>query len=204
MKNLKCIPIMYLFGILLLGGCYAENKDIKALENRATDIQSKNVALEKRIDEIETQMFDLRGRLTFLEMSQNPFETAIIHPSRREFQRIDTSSGFFLISCLDAKPFLQGYKVILKIGNPSSAIYNGFKIKAKWGRKFDYKKTSSGGPNYEDWKKSLREKETSYVNDLKPASWNRIELILSPAKSEELEHIELSLQTGVVSLLRER
>jgi hypothetical protein len=93
--------------------------------------------------------------------------------------------------------FLGGYKLILHLGNPSSATYNGFVLKGKWGKNFDYTQTSL---KYEDWEKSLNEKTVTYVNDLRPGSWNTVELILSPAKSEELEHVELSMQTDKVSL----
>jgi hypothetical protein len=187
MRNLIYLPIFLLIGIIGFVGCIAEKKDIQALEN--------NIAYLRK------QIVNLEWKVTLLEISQSSYNTISINPAEKGFQRIDTSSGFFLISCVDAKPFLGGYKFILHIGNPSSATYNGFTLNAKWGKKFDFKQTSL---NYDDWKKSLQEKVISYVEDLAPGSWNKIELILSPTKPEELEHIELTMQTNKLSLLERR
>lgn len=93
------------------------------------------------------------------------------------------------------QPFLDGYKVILNLGNPTTATYRNFKLKVKWGKEFDYEKDEP-----EEWRKSLKETEKRFLDELKPASWNKVELVLTPAKSEEIKYIELSMETDEVML----
>jgi hypothetical protein len=98
MNNRILFPLHYLIGFLLLLGCSVESKDthknIKGLENSIKDIQS--------------QINALRLRALYLEISQKSNMIANIDPSEKGYQRINTSSGFFLISCVDAKPFPGG------------------------------------------------------------------------------------------------
>lgn len=128
-------------------------------------------------------------------------ESIVIDTSTKEYQRVDTSTGIFLISFEDARPCLDGYKLILNIGNPSLVIYKGFTLTVKWGKKFN-DKLPRQGKEYDEWEKSLQEKEMSFTEELKPGYWNRIELIISPAKLEQLGYLELSMDTNSLSLLK--
>jgi len=56
--------------------------------------------------------------------------------------------------------------------------------------------------DYEAWEKSIREKETSFAETLNPGRWNKVELVISPAKADEIEYLELSMRTDVIGLTR--
>lgn len=155
------------------------------------------LSCSKGSKELEKKVETLEMKILFLEMNQNNYRTVTLDPSSKEYQRIDTTSGFFLISLKDVKPYLDGQKIILDIGNPTSATYHGFKMNVKWGRKFD-----SNKDNYDEWKKSLKEKDVSFTDELRPATWNRVELIVSPAPPEQLGYINLSMETDTISLYK--
>jgi hypothetical protein len=114
------------------------------------------------------------------------------------FQRIDSDTGSFLVSCEDVTPYLDGYKIRLRIGNLSSATYNGFKLTVKWGRAMPTTvDQADGGTN------SLKEKEMSFTEDLRPGAWNSVEVVLSPAKPDQLKFLVLAnMETPILSLLK--
>lgn len=250
MIHFKFVIPITLIGILLFSG-YPECSEKKSIE------------LERKIRDLEMEISDLKFKVQLLELAQKSYRTADLDPSSlKKYQRIDTSSGFFLVALEDVMPYLDGYKLILSIGNPSSATYNGFTLKVKWGKRFEnseeyakwekltakheelsnkhselvlkilkleMKKTPSTKKLreefekvnnelkvlyadkelmfdfvYNKWKKSLSEKKVSFAENLKPASWNKIELIISPAKAEQIGYLELSMDTDGVILLEKK
>ena len=101
-------------------------------------------------------------------------------------------------------PYGNGFKLFLRIANITTVTYKGFKFKIKYGRQFDFKEIEQDLSSYEKWYSSLRVKELSFTEELQPAVWNKVELILSPAKTEELGHITLSMETNIISLFEPR
>ena len=131
-------------------------------------IKDANAKLEQRIAALEAKTDQLNRQVLRLQMSQNPYESVWIDVSSPGgYQRVDTTAGFFLIALRDAKPYLDGYKLLLNIGNPSSVTYSGFAMHAHWGVQ--------------------QEKDFSFTQDLRPASWNKVELVIAPAKAEDLK-----------------
>jgi hypothetical protein len=50
------------------------------------------------------------------------------------------------------------------------------------------------------WERSLKRDEVPFTEHLLPGAWTKIELILTPAKPEDLGYIELELKTDQVTL----
>jgi len=154
--------------------------------------------LEQQITELKNKVDKLNGettRLWFeLDAEKDRYSSILFDPSSKGYQRLDTSSGSFLVMLKDVQPYADGYKLKLHIGNTSSAEYSGFTLTAKWRKSFD-KLTS------EDLSKPQNEKTFNYTEKLLPGSWNTVSLILSPAQKEELEFIEISMSTDRVMLI---
>ncbi|MDA2918722.1 hypothetical protein MYX76_04400 [Desulfobacterota bacterium AH_259_B03_O07] len=173
--------------------------------------------LEEGIDINLEAILDIYDSIEELTEEQEKYKTVFIDTSSKGYSRIDTDNGTFLISFVDAKRHLDGLKLVFSIGNPTSATYKGFKLNAVWGkeyiadewlRKLDKKtqqKDSVVNPRdriyaYEKWQESLNMKSESYLESLKPGNWNKVELIISPAKEDQLGYLKLSMETDVVSL----
>lgn len=164
--------------------------------------------LQKQVEELRQEVQNLRQRLSRLNLdvirlraAQDAYKTVELDPaSPRKYQRIDSDTGSFLISVEEAEPYLDGYKVQLEIGNPSSASYSGFSVTVRWGKKYDWDKFDAA--SHEKWEKSIREKEISFTNSLVPGMWNRVELILTPTKADELGFLEVSIKTDTISFRR--
>jgi nitrous oxide reductase len=102
------------------------------------------------------------GKLFVLESQINRFETATFDFGEKGYSRLDCESGFFLVVVEDVKPFANGVRVSLRIGNPLSATFRNFTVKAKWGKTMPKFGEANWSQAYYEWTKSLTEKEFSF------------------------------------------
>ena len=135
-----------------------------------------------------------------LESASERYKTATFDPAEKGFSRVDTRGGMFLVSLEDAKPFLDGYKLALEIGNVQAVDYRGYTLNIKWGVKWD----TSGKQDYQEWRKSLRTKEFRQTERLVAGTWNRLEVAVTPAKPAEIGYIEVQLVTDTVAMTKPR
>jgi len=159
-----------------------------------------------KLDELSLEIKELKMRV--LELEKNTIENRIdisdltsqhksilLDQTSKSYQKLETNTGTFFISLQDIKPYGGGFKLKLVIGNPYSAQFNGFKLFIVWGKEF------KGFKNYAEWKELLREKEISFTDTIYPATWNKIELVISPAKNEDIGYLKLSMITDLISLI---
>jgi hypothetical protein len=176
----RAVPILCL---VILGFLYNEFGDLQF------KVWSTEYSLEKikpRLDTVET---DVRK----LKYSQNEF--AVLSPDEKGFSKVDTPIGPLLFSLGDMKPYADGYRVNIEIGNPNNATFKDLKLKIKWGARYDYKKQL-----FSEWEKSLRVKETTISKAIKPGTWNKVSVILSPASASEVGTLRFSAESNKISL----
>src|SRR5205823_1719781 len=130
----------------------------------------------------------LRWELWLVKMKSEEHDTAVFTPASSGYSRIDAPSGTFLVAVTEFKPYANGYRVSLDVGNPSAARYKGAKLNVKWGKPFDPK----ANVTYENWEKSLRQADTT-IQELRPATWNRVSVVLSPAVAEDTGYVQVSM-----------
>jgi hypothetical protein len=166
--------------------------------------QGKIQKLEAEVDRLQKEIDELKLETTFLKIFQNPYKSAVFDPSETKgYGRLDTTSGFFLFSITDIKPYLDGYKIVANVGNPSAARYIGFALKAKWGTRFDVNKAKTDKSyNYDSWHKTLTEKDIRFTETLKPSTWNKVSFVVSPAKPDAFGYLEISMTTDTVGLIQ--
>jgi Protein of unknown function (DUF3251) len=155
--------------------------------------------------ELRAQVEALRGEIASLkdELGQARVEIWKIMPTRSvkldpaapgKYERLDTDVGHFLISLENVVPYVDGYKVLLKIGNPLSADYGGFEVKATWGKRF------VRGLKWADWRRSLQVKTVTSTDRLRSGVWNKFEIVLAPAQADSLGYLEVGLTVDQVIL----
>jgi uncharacterized lipoprotein YehR (DUF1307 family) len=180
---------------------------IDNLEKHLNDLQLNYDGIKSHCNELEQKLFELQskhyedmGTLLYkhslLESMINRNKSITIDATSKGFQRLDTDLGPFLISVDGVTPYLNGHKLNLRIGNPSMCNFAGFTLKAKWGGAFN----QNGEVTYADWEKSLKSKEENFTERLEPGAWNKIEIVLAPAKPEQLEYIEIQMEVNHVLL----
>ena len=102
-------------------------------------------------------------------------------------------------------PYLDGQKVTLSIGNPSSATYSGFTLKVRWGMRYPKYDANKAGEYLEQYrlaKKSTQETEIKLTNKLSSGKWNKVSFNLTPAPANAFGRIELEIITNTVELGR--
>jgi len=174
----KLVLVLAICTVLLIG---CNETKISGLQSAVTAQGQKTAELEKKLSELETKIW-------FLELTRNPYERAVFDPAAQEgFQRVDTSVGTFTVVIEDVKPYADGVKVRLSVGNLTSATVSAGVVKVKWGQR------RSKEIPYADWEKTLSETEQKITNDLRPATWNRVTLTLPGIPPEKLGYLEVSM-----------
>jgi hypothetical protein len=170
------------------------------------DSETQTKALQDEVDRQRTSLIVLSANVKtlFEKYKKAEFNAAIASG----YQRIDSKTGVFLVLCDSVQPYLDGQKVRLKIGNVNSATYSGFTLHAEWGTKVPQLTEFRSGDEWDKffgaWEQSLRKIDIDSTLDLKPGSWNSVDIVLSPAKADELGYIGLSITTNSVILTADR
>ena len=160
--------------------------------------------LEKQIAELEKEVKDLKVGQEWLQnyaieqISSLQHATATFDPSSPgPYQLIDSSIGPVLVSLGKAEQYLDGYNVQLEVGNITAAALQGFKVSAKWAKR--YKKEDG---DYFTWLKSRKSKEYGFTGTLSSGKWNTFQIILPDTKPSEFGYLELSIETNTVSMTK--
>jgi hypothetical protein len=151
--------------------------------------------IDQRVAMLETTIQSLEKGLSDLELARKRSGEGEINVTERSYTRITSKTGFFLVSCEDIQPYLDGYRVKLQIGNPYAVTFSGCQILAKWGAKFDPQKMT-----YDDWQKGLKTKNFALTSDLRPATWNRVTITITPATPSDLKYFSVGLKTDSVKM----
>ena len=187
MRSYGLLALMITVGLFLFWGCedHKANKSmLEAMQKDISDLQ----AMQKDIS-------DLQFRIAMLEITKDPYKTAVFEPSEKGYQRLDSDCGIFLVSVQEVKPYLDGCRTPFHIGNPSAVIYPGFTLKIKW------VKRREKGEKFGDWQKQLQEKQQKFAEELKSGWWNKVVVTVSPAKPDQFGYLDLSMETDIVKLL---
>lgn len=155
-----------------------------AQQNRAiADLRRSNEALKAELGSVKA---DTSFNTLMLNI-QTASYTAELSLTDKSFSTVRTDLGIFLVSVQDVTPFANGVKLKLDVGNPQAMTYSGLKFKLSW-------KTASNtnGPD--------QTKEIDLPQRFLPGAWNRVELVLSPAKADDLANVRVSIDPNQVQL----
>jgi len=196
-----------MFGILVLL-LFAYSNEAQQGENHSLEALEKRVAkLEANVDLLAQAFLDLNSELNSKQHEECVFDLS--NPQElTSFKRIDSPVGNFYISIEDIKPYLDGYKVRIKIGNPSLAAFVGFSMRVDWAGKIEPPPPSLTRSEVAKWLETaastFQQKTFSFPHKLEPGTWTFVELVLTPAP-KKLGRIGFSqLQTPTVELLQRK
>src|ERR1700719_21352 len=183
----------------LLGFSFLIMSPVSAMGQTHQPISDPQVAnLRKELEQMKATIKDLADQLSktktdlaFFKFENGPKTWVLLDPTTPHvYSRVDTSNGFFLVSVEEATPYLDGYRVVLNIGNPLSARYSQFTVKAKWNKRYDWSKYTEA--SLAAWNASEKSKDTDVTQALEPGAWNRVTIILSPAAGDQLGYLTVS------------
>jgi len=94
--------------------------------------------LKEKFNELKTKVDELGKDLRqWQEISLTHENEATLDFSKKVFTTVKTRVGYLFVSSIDAQPYLDGYKLIVHIGNPTTARFDGITVKVQWGLPFD-------------------------------------------------------------------
>lgn len=112
MKSCQFIIVLLVSGIFVIG----------------CDQGSTSSELSNQIKELRSDLFALQFRVLALESAE-----ATVSTEEEGYDIAKTKFGPFTVSCRGATPYLDGFKVKLRIGNLTNAMFNGAKLNISWG-----------------------------------------------------------------------
>lgn len=210
--NMKYVGLALL--TLLLAGC-SEDQDARS---RIASLESRVSGLETRLATSEDQATKLNFR--FLSMQRAMFSKlesespAVVDPSSKCYSIARNEYGAFPVIIEDAQPYLDGFKIRLRVGNLTSAAMTDVKLEFVYGERDPVFPTldakSSAADNDKTFQQYFATVEQNQKNrrtlavdagkDFAPASWNIVEAIISPSKAEDLGRIEVKVKIAGMKL----
>ena len=173
---------------------------IQKLEGSLSQV-SKNVhsSFKDYSKELNKNLEDFtRGLQTNLNdrLTISASKVAVLNPISKEFTRVESNAGTFLVLVDKIERAENGYRLNLMLGNPNVATYKGIGLTIHWGSKWD----PESARTYEEWHQSLRGAKFAYPGSLPSGMWTPITVDLFPATVEQLEHIECALEIQSIEL----
>lgn len=115
-----------------------------------------------------------------------------------------TRHGSILIEMDGQEELAEGYRLSLRVGNPTGLHIHQFRIYGNFGSPppdtSDAQDYSAMIQKLDLWEASLKEFESSYVTNLEPRKWTKIGLVIPADRLSELQHIQFRMEIDRASL----
>lgn len=158
---------------LTLFGCGKQNPTTPS----APATPATKESLEEKVTRLQRELSILRFQVGGLTDG-----TAYVGTEDKGYSVAQTKYGTFTVVCRNLSPYLDGYKAQLAIGNLTTARFNGAKIAFQWG---------------EDLSKN---KEVSVTNSFLPGRYTNLDVVLTPAKPEDVKTFSVALEFDQMAL----
>lgn len=158
-------------------------------------LATKTGAIEKQLAAIEAD-----GKFTRdFAMRIGSDLAATIDPSEIAYATGRNKFGSFVVSPRSITPHLEGYKVVVDIGNLTGVTFHGAKLKMSWGPNLmDVMEKKITMEEFAAAKK--QGKEISVTNVFRPGAYTTVEAFISPATAADVRHIEIGVEFNQLSL----
>lgn len=181
-----------LFFILAACNQNSENDRISQLEEKLQELDALKNSIEQLKLEHISLLIDQANTTAKIERNIN--ETVAFTPSDKGYASINSTVGTLLIAIDDIKKYANGYKIAILIGNPTLAALDNGSFQVWYGKA--YMETE----NHTEWEKSLKTSTIAVNKDILSGFLNKVSIVLSPAKEEDLGYIRLAFSVQHVFL----
>lgn len=176
---MKKLIVFFIVIICLISfGC---NKGTEPPKPAPPKEEAKPESLEDKVIRLQRELFAL-----IIQVRNISDGTAVVSSEEKGYSIAPTRYGSFAVICNTVTPYLDGYKVKLDIGNLTSAQFNGAKIKLTWGKNFD------------------NTKDISITTSFPPGRYTTIEVVMTPAKPEDIKEFMVTLDFNQIALTSSR
>jgi hypothetical protein len=187
---------------LTLSACDSADKSSadNATAREIVDLRAELVRLREDLSVLETKQ---KGMLVLF--SQNIKAStekiapimATVDATSKGFSMVRTEYGAFSVAIDDVVPFLDGYKIKLRVGNLLNATFSDLEITADWSDScFD---ADGSVEDFEPCAEKSR-KMIELADDLEPGTTTKIEIAFEKMSAEQLAALRIGLDAGTMAL----
>jgi hypothetical protein len=169
-SNVLLLLVSSLF-MVSVGGC--KNPELPPQNNQAG--LRADSTLSEKVADLQIKVNLLETRISLRESGA----IAILSSSDKGYDLAMTRFGTFPVALKNIVPYLDGYRISLSIGNPTTARFDGFTLRLGAG---------SRGETYE------------LTDFLVPGRYTNVEVILPHAQSSDIEILSVGLDLNKMSL----
>lgn len=141
---------------------------------------NKNESYKKTTDSLQDEIAQLKSPTNIFSIS-----------SQDTFAKVDN----FYVSLTSVRKYVDGYILVFEVGNPLFVTYRNIKIQLTCGKLRPKQMT------YDEWEKNLLSKTQIIKKEILPGMWNKVEIIVSPAKEEDLSLIHMKINSDAGTLV---
>lgn len=188
MKNWQSTLALLISGVLVAGCNQGSTSPAATTNNSEKPTATPTSELAEQIRKLRTDLFRLQYRVFALESGE-----ATVSTEEEGYDVAKTKFGPITVSTRGATPYLDGFKVKLRIGNLTNANFNGAKLNVSWGPPLDEK-------NIEEWSKNQRKKEIDLTTRFLSGAFTDVEIALTPAKAEDIKSFTVGIELNQLSL----
>jgi len=179
-----------IFVVFFLVSCQENNK-AQEIQNQLVAINTKLEALQSENAALKKELQSLKVSMNIQEFMQSNRKIAYLTPGETGYSAFEFDLGVLTVSLTDIKPYANGSKVTLRMGNTLSSTINGLKGTFEWGPV-----DKSGYPSVEETKT----KEIQFPQSLTAGSWTTISVVLEGVPPAEFGFLRLKnfSHTGIM------
>ncbi len=157
-------------------------EDERKWSSQLAEALSKTVTLsDRRLSRLEDDKTnspnDIEKRLQHMPI----WDTALLTSSDKGYSPLYTNSGVFFVALESAEPYLDGYKIRLRVGNLQSVTYLGFSLSLSLSGRKD-------------------RIEATFPDRLNPGSWTIVEILSPKTNAKELSFMTATLNVAQAAL----
>lgn len=168
---------------------------------RMADIERKIAELQDRLDEhtssgnytkLKMEVWQLQSDLH--RLTSKP---ATVSPDSSAFSLCRNEYGAFPVAIDGVQPYLDGYKIKMKIGNPTSATLTDVDLRVVCSPRSMF---NGGADEFSDGLKRMREVNVNPAKIFPSASWTAVDVIVGNVAPADIGVIDVWLDIKGVSL----
>ena len=186
--------IRNLVGVLIAASAAScsQQPDANQINELRSSIDTQAAKLESLSTQVQALTTSVIG-LRLLQLDADADAAATFDPhADKGYQAIKSPAGTMLLVLERVEPYLDGFTVHLRVGNPTNANLVGMKGVAKWGKRFDSSKDEAYN--------QLRDKPIDVSESFLPGHWTTVKFNVATAKPDEVGRIIIEPKFSSVRL----
>jgi hypothetical protein len=184
------VPLLFM--VFLVGCKKNDDPRIAELQNQMAELNTLTSNQSNVIKFIWNQNLLAQTNLSNLRTTFYAYQLAdssvSINPDGNGGGLLKTPFGNLFISTESIEPYLDGYLIHLKIGNPTTAHFNGFSLICS-----TYQTTNASG--------TFHVFTNDFPDELSAGYWTPVAFILAPASMDQVRNASVSVQLNQINLL---